>query len=58
MKKSFAWILALALIMSMSVTAFAADQTGVGTGSYTTDVTGTYVEGTVGSGIIYSVDIA
>ena len=58
MKKSFAWILALALVMSMSVTAFAADQTNVGTGSYSADVTGTYVEGTTASGTVYSVDIA
>lgn len=58
MKKTFAWILALALVMSMSVTAFAADQTNVGTGSYSADVTGTYVEGTTASGTVYSVDIA
>jgi len=57
MKKLISLILALALVMSMSAVVFAEDQSNVGVGDYTADVTGTYVEGTTG-GTIFSVDIA
>ena len=57
MKKLISLILALALVMSMSAVVFAEDQTNVGVGDYTADVTGTYVAGTTG-GTIFSVDIA
>ena len=57
MKKLISLILALALVMSMSAVVFAEDQSNVGVGDYTADVTGTYVAGTTG-GTIFSVDIA
>lgn len=57
MRKIMSLALALALIMSLSITAYA-DETGVEAGSYNTDVTGTYVEGTTSSGTVFSVDIA
>lgn len=56
MKKTVSLMLALIMIMSMSVVAFA-DETDVDTGSYSVNVTGTYVAGTTG-GTDYSVDIA
>ena len=56
MKKIISLILVLTLVMSMSVTAFAADNKGVGTGSYEAEVTGSYNAGGTGS-TVYSVDI-
>ena len=56
MKKIISLILALTLVLSMSVTAFAADNKGVGTGSYEAAVTGSYNAGGTGS-TVYSVDI-
>ena len=56
MRKALSLALALVMIMSLSITAFA-DETGVTAGSYNTDVTGTYVEGTTSSGTVFSVDI-
>lgn len=60
MKKLISVILALAVVMCLGTVALAAegDQTGVAAGSYTTDVTGTYVPGTTESETIFSVDIA
>jgi hypothetical protein len=49
-------VLALVLVMSLSVPAFAAE-TGVGVGSYSADVNGTYVPGTVGNETVFCVDI-
>ena len=54
MKKLVSMLVAAALVCTMSTTAFAADQDGVGTGSYYADVKGTYRSGAV----VYSVDIA
>ena len=54
MKKLVSMLVAAALVCTMSTTAFAADQDGVGTGSYSADVKGTYRSGAV----VYSVDIA
>lgn len=56
MKKIVSLCLALALVMSLSVVAFAADETDVGTGSYSTAVTGNTVNGTTG-GTVFMVDI-
>ena len=56
MKKLVSMLVAAALVCTMSTTAFAADQTGVNTGSYSADVKGTYQAGS--SGAVYSVDIA
>ena len=58
MKKLLSLILALALVMSMGITAFAAegDQDGVQTGSYSADVTGSVTTGGNGEAV-YSVDI-
>lgn len=42
MKKWVSMLVAAALVCTMSTTAFAADQDGVGTGSYYADVKGTY----------------
>ena len=56
MKKLVSMLVAAALVCTMSTTAFAADQTGVDTGSYSADVKGTYQAG--GSDAVYSVDIA
>ena len=56
MKKLISLLLALAMIMSLSITAFA-DETDVTAGSYNTDVTGTYVEGNDSNGTVFSVDI-
>lgn len=56
MKKIVSLMLALVMIMSLSAVAWA-DETGVGTGSYSADVTGTYVDGNAGSGSSYVVDI-
>ena len=57
MKKMISLLAAAALNCAMGTTAFAADQDGVGTGSYNTDVKGTYRAGTPGA-VVYSVDIA
>ncbi len=56
MKKLISVILAIVMLSTLCVMA-SADETGVEKGTYGTDVTGTYVEGTVGNGIVYSVDI-
>ena len=57
MKKITTLLAAAALTCAMGTTAFAADQDGVNTGSYSADVKGTYQAG--GSGdVVYSVDIA
>ena len=50
-------LVAAALVCTMSTTAFAADQDGVGTGSYSANVKGTYQAGGSGA-VVYSVDIA
>lgn len=57
MKKLVSMLAAAALVCTMSTTAFAADQDGVGTGSYSADVKGTYQAGGSGA-VVYSVDIA
>ena len=57
MKKLVSMLAVAALTCAMGTTAFAADQDGVGTGSYNTDVKGTYEAGSPG-GVVYSVDIA
>lgn len=56
MKKMISLLAAAALTCTMGTTAFAADQDGVNTGSYSADVKGTYQTG--GSDAVYSVDIA
>ena len=56
MKKMISLLAAAALTCTMGTTAFAADQDGVNTGSYSADVKGTYQAG--GSDAVYSVDIA
>lgn len=56
MKKILSLILALALVMSLSVTAFAAEE-GVGTGDYEIDISAVYQPGTASDEII-SVDIS
>ena len=56
MKKITTLLAAAALTCTMGTTAFAADQDGVNTGSYSADVKGTYQAGS--SGAVYSVDIA
>lgn len=56
MKKMISLLAAAALVCTMGTTAFAADQDGVNTGSYSADVKGTYQAG--GSDAVYSVDIA
>lgn len=60
MKKLISFTLALALVMGLSATAFAAETGKVETsgGSASAEVTGTYVEGTTASGTVFSVDIA
>lgn len=57
MKKLISLSLAIILMLSFSIPAFAAEETGVPEGSYNADVTGTYVEGTTG-GTVFSVDIS
>ena len=57
MKKLVSMLAVAALTCAMGTTAFAADQDGVGTGSYNTDVKGTYYAGS-SSDVVYSVDIA
>ena len=56
MKKLVSMLAVAALTCTMGTTAFAADQDGVNTGSYSADVKGTYQTG--GSDAVYSVDIA
>ena len=56
MKKLVSMLAVAALTCTMGTTAFAADQDGVNTGSYSADVKGTYQAGS--SGAVYSVDIA
>lgn len=56
MKKVVSIILAAVMLCSFGVIAFA-DETGVEKGTYQTEVTGTYVEGTVGNGTVFCVDI-
>lgn len=58
MKRLFSLILTLSLVMSMGVTAFAAegDQEGVQPGSYNADVKGTVTGGSAGEAV-YSVDL-
>ena len=56
MKKITTLLAAAALTCAMGTTAFAADQDGVNTGSYSADVKGTYQAD--GSDAVYSVDIA
>ena len=58
MKKITTLLAAAALVCTMSTTAFAADQDGVGTGSYNTDVKGTYHQAGSSGDVVYSVDIA
>ena len=55
MKKLVSMLAVAALTCAMGTTAFAADQDGVSTGSYNTDVKGTYQ---AGGAVVYSVDIA
>ena len=57
MKKLVSMLAVAALTCTMGTTAFAADQDGVGTGSYNTDVKGTYQAGGVAV-TVYSVNIA
>lgn len=58
MKKTLALLLSLALITGFGALSAAAEgQTGVGTGNYTIDATGTYVEGTTGNGVVFCVDV-
>ena len=56
LKKITSVLAAAALVCTMSTTAFAADQTDVGTGNYNADVKGTYQAGG-SSATVYSVDI-
>ena len=55
MKKLVSMLAVAALTCTMGTTAFAADQDGVNTGSYSADVKGTYQ---AGGAVVYSVDIA
>lgn len=55
MKKFVSMLAVAALTCTMGTTAFAADQDGVNTGSYSADVKGTYQ---AGGAVVYSVDIA
>ena len=55
MKKLVSILAVAALTCAMGTTAFAADQDGVNTGSYSADVKGTYQ---AGGAVVYSVDIA
>ena len=57
MKKITTLLAAAALTCAMGTTAFAADQDGVNTGSYSADVKGTYQASSSGA-VVYSVDIA
>ena len=57
MKKLVSMLAVAALTCAMGTTAFAADQDGVNTGSYSADVKGTYQAGSSGA-VVYSVDIA
>ena len=59
MKKLISLLLALAMVMSLSVTAFAAegDVEKGDAGEYSTNVTGSYVAGIESTGTVFSVDI-
>lgn len=57
MRKMLTLVLALSVVLSLCIPTLAAE-TDVSTGAYSTDVTGTYVEGTTASGTVFSVDIA
>lgn len=57
MKKLISLCLVLTLVVCLSIPAFAADHTNVGTGSYSTTVTGSTVNGTTG-GTVFMVDIS
>ena len=57
MKKILSFLLALAMILSLSVTAFAGETLNDSNSTSTADVIGSYVAGTTG-GTIFSVDIA
>lgn len=56
MKKLITLFVAIALVVGLSITAFASE-TGVGAGSYSADVNGTYVPGTTGNSTVFCVDI-
>ena len=56
MKKTISLILALVLVMSLGIVAFATDTTN-GTGEYSTNVTGSYVPGTTSADTLFSVEI-
>ena len=56
MKKLISLALAIVMVMCLSTTAFAT--TAEAPGDYTAEVTGSYVPGNEGSGIVYCVDIA
>ena len=60
MKKLISLLLALAMVMSLSVTVFAAegDVTGAKAGEYSANVTGSYVPGIESTGTVFSVDIS
>lgn len=55
MKKLIALFVMIAVMTSLAVTAFAEENVGIG--DYSTEVKGTYVAGTTGNGVVYSVDI-
>lgn len=57
MKRIASLCLVLALLMGLSITAFAADESGVGVGNYNTSVTGSTVNGSTDSATVFSVDI-
>ena len=56
MKKIMSFVLALILIASLGIVAFATDTAG-GTGEYSAEVKGSYVAGTTSPGTLFSVEI-